>query len=94
MSMNRIDCLETAKKIIMGDREQQYGKPENNFARIAHYWTGYLGHEITPKDVAAMMCLMKIARISSGHGKADNWVDLIGYAAIGSELESLETREE
>lgn len=35
-----------------------------------------------------MMCLFKIARIATGHGKADNWVDLAGYAACGGELEA------
>ena len=42
---------------------------------------------IGPEDVAAMMCLFKIARIATGHGKADNWIDLAGYAACGGELE-------
>jgi hypothetical protein len=34
-----------------------------------------------------MMALLKVARIATGHGKADNWVDLAGYAACGGELE-------
>lgn len=42
---------------------------------------------ILPTDVAAMMGLFKIARIATGHRKADNWVDLAGYAACGGELE-------
>lgn len=32
--------------------------------------------------------LLKIARIATGHGKSDNWVDLAGYAACGGELQS------
>lgn len=35
-----------------------------------------------------MMCLFKIARIATGYGKADNWIDLAGYAACGGELEA------
>lgn len=42
---------------------------------------------ILPEDVAAMLALLKIARIASGHAKADNWVDLAGYAACGGEIE-------
>lgn len=42
---------------------------------------------IGPEDVAAMMCLFKAARIATGHDKADNWVDLAGYAACGGELQ-------
>jgi hypothetical protein len=34
-----------------------------------------------------MLALMKISRISSGHAKADNWIDLAGYAACGGEIE-------
>lgn len=45
---------------------------------------------IDSKDVAAMLGLLKIARIATGHGKADNWIDLAGYAACGGELERTE----
>ena len=34
-----------------------------------------------------MMALLKIARIAGGNAKADNWIDLAGYAACGGELE-------
>lgn len=34
------------------------------------------------------LALLKIARIATGHGKSDNWVDLAGYAACGGELQS------
>ena len=42
---------------------------------------------IEADDVAAMMALLKIARIATGTAKADNWVDLAGYAACGGELQ-------
>jgi hypothetical protein len=34
-----------------------------------------------------MMVLMKVARMSHKY-KADNWVDIIGYAALGGEIAS------
>ena len=37
---------------------------------------------------AALLALLEIARIATGHGKSDNWVDLAGYAACGGELQS------
>lgn len=90
--MKRAEILDTAKTCVCGDREQDYGSPEQNFQRIADLWTDYLANllaeAITPKDVAAMLALLKIARIASGHAKADNWVDLAGYAACGGELET------
>lgn len=90
--MNRLEILEAAHLCVCGQREQEYGSPENNFKRIAEFWSAYLGYPIDSKDVAAMLALLKIARIASGHAKADNWVDLAGYAACGGEIET-EVRE-
>ena len=86
--MKRREILNAAEKCVCGDREQDYGSPENNFARIAGFWSAYLGADISAKDVAAMLALLKIARIASGHAKEDNWVDLAGYAACGGEIEA------
>lgn len=98
--MTRTEILEAAKRCVCGDREQDYGSPENNFQTIANFWMDYLvatGKVNFPDlavldavDVAAMLALLKIARISSGHGKADNWIDLAGYAACGGEIEAME----
>ena len=94
--MTREEILTAAKKCVCGDREQDYGSPERNFQTIANLWEDYLaakGHgavEIAPTDVAAMLALLKIARIASGHAKDDNWIDLAGYAACGGELERVE----
>lgn len=86
--MKRNEILRAAEKCVCGDREQDYGSPENNFTRIAEFWGAYLGADINAKDVAAMLALLKIARIASGHAKDDNWVDLAGYAACGGEIET------
>ena len=87
--MTRKQILETAAKCVVGDREEDYGSPESNFDRIAAFWNIYLGGgDINAKDVAAMLALLKIARVASGHAKSDNWVDLAGYAACGGEIEA------
>ena len=91
--MNKSEILKTAENIVNGDREKQYGKAEDNFNTIANLWADYLSAkdeptDIEPKDVAAMLALLKIARIASGHAKEDNWVDLAGYAACGGEIET------
>ena len=90
--MTREEILAQAKTCVCGDREQDYGSPEDNFKTIANLWTEYLSVSridaiIDAVDVAAMLALLKIARIASGHAKADNWVDLAGYAACGGEIE-------
>ena len=84
--MKRADILHTAEKCVCGQREQDYGSPENNFEIIAGFWTVYKGVPFTPNDVAMMMALLKVARIKSGGGTADSFVDLAGYAACGGEL--------
>lgn len=91
--MNKSEILKTAENIVNGDREKQYGKAENNFNTIANLWADYLSvkvepTDIEPKDVAAMLALLKIARIATGHAKEDNWVDIAGYAACGGEIET------
>lgn len=87
--MTRKEILETAAKCVCGDREQDYNSPENSFTVIANLWNAYWNTSaIKAKDVAAMMALLKIARISTGHAKEDNWVDLAGYAACGGEIEA------
>ena len=82
----RSRILQQAEICICGEREQDYGSPENNFAIIAEMWSAYTGTKITPLDVAMMMCLLKIARIKSGGGSGDSFVDLAGYAACGGEI--------
>lgn len=82
----RAEILDAAKKIVTGDREKQYGKPEDNFAVIAEFWTTYIGHPISSEDIAIMMALLKIARIRSGNYKADSFVDGVGYLSLAAEI--------
>ena len=83
--MKRAEILEAARVCVCGEREQDYGSPENNFEMNAQLWTVYTGHTFTQKDVAMMMALLKAARIKSGE-KADSFVDLAGYAACAGEI--------
>lgn len=85
--MNRAETLEAAKKCVCGDREQDYGNPEDNFALIAALWSAYLGIDISPLDVPNMLIHVKQARSKSGHAKDDNWIDIAGYAACGCEIQ-------
>lgn len=89
----RADILEAAKTCVTGQREQDYGSPEDNFQAIADLWNSYLSAntkfdpDITPHDVAMMMCLLKIARTATGDAyHMDNYIDLAGYAACAGEI--------
>lgn len=85
--MRRKEVLDEATRIVCGAREQVYGTPEDTFRTIADLWTTYLETPISDKDVSVMMIMLKIARIKNGQYKADNWIDIAGYAACGSEIE-------
>lgn len=86
--MTRSEILDQANHYVNGDREDDYGTPERNFETIAKLWNGYLGEDrFEAKDVAAMLILLKVARIKSGKKKSDNWIDIAGYAACGGEIE-------
>lgn len=84
----RETVLEEAKRCVCGQREQDYGTPEGNFQKIGDLWSIYLdcNVKIDANDVAAMMALLKIARISVNPEHMDSWVDLAGYAACGGEI--------
>ena len=90
--VERKTILETAKKYVCNDRNNQYGAPEDSFKAIADLWAGYLSTEISAKDVAAMMVLFKMARVRTGAGKSDNWIDAAGYCACGGEIEHKEAK--
>ena len=89
--MNRLDTLKAAAECVCGSREEDYGSPEDNFAVIAALWTAYTGTDVTPKDVAMMMALLKIARAKAG-SKPDTYIDLAGYAACGAEISAREPK--
>lgn len=84
----RRELLDAAADLIDGDRQKDYGPPEENFGRIAALWNIYLNGipEVNATDVAALMALVKIARAVESPEKADTWIDLAGYAALAGEL--------
>lgn len=93
--MNRSELLECAKNTVCAERADAYGKPEDNFASIAIYWTEYIRRKygmripFAGNDIAVMMILLKIARMATGRYKEDNWIDIAGYAACGAEIEDI-----
>lgn len=74
-----------AMQIIGGDRQDAYGAPENNFARIAGMWSAYLGTPVSAADVAQMMVLLKVSRSRHAY-KRDNAVDAVAYALLADAL--------
>jgi hypothetical protein len=79
----RAELLAEAERLVNGDRNAQYGDPRQDFQRTAAMWGAYLGTDVAPHDVAAMMAMLKVSRIRWSPEKFDSWADLAGYAACG-----------
>ena len=86
--------LETAIKLVSGQRHTDYGDKVENHKNIASLWSAFLDKTITPHDVAIMMCLLKIARTKLGAISEDTYVDMSAYSAIAGEIKSKEPKEE
>jgi len=82
------DVLERARELIDGERQQVYGKADTNFAATAQMMSAFLSvrlgfHvELTSKDVAYLMALLKIARLANCPTHEDSVIDAIGYLAL------------
>ena len=83
----REKVLYDAANIITGQRDKQYGGPEDNFERIAKIWSVIFSREFTREDVAMAMVAVKVARFASNSGfQPDTWTDIVGYGACGYEV--------
>jgi len=88
---NRSDVLREAEALVNGDRNDTYGDPIDDFRTTAELWTTYIRRivdrrestKLQPHDVASMMLLLKVSRLTWSPEKRDHWVDAIGYAACG-----------
>ena len=71
---------------VIDDRGQVYGDPRVNLARTAHLWSAFLGHDVSPAQVAVCMSLVKISRIAASPGHADSFLDARAYLEIAEGL--------
>lgn len=91
----REKILSKAASLITGQRQQEYGTPEENFQHIADSWTIHLRKilkhdaKISARQVAEMMVLLKMARTLNSPTE-DSYVDAGGYSGIAGELAAQE----
>lgn len=77
-----------ATALVNGDRQAAYGHPLDNHRRIADFWTTRLrdkllpGEVVEPWEAAAMMRLVKEARLMQTPGHPDSLIDISGYAEV------------
>lgn len=86
--------LDEAKQLVTNDRNNQYGPPDQDFARTAAMATGFgfsvNGQPLMGHHVAIFMNLLKMSRLAWTPTKRDSWVDAAGYSACGLETALLE----
>jgi hypothetical protein len=84
--------------VVVADRGQRYGEPEQNFERIAVLWRAWMKirwkGELRGLDVAVMLALMKVGRIANDPEHIDNFVDWAGYGACAGELATTDDGEQ
>ena len=57
--MKTREYLDTAAKIVTGQRQHDYGDKYQNHENIANLWSSYLDYKISAHDVAICMLLEK-----------------------------------
>lgn len=74
-----------AEEVVNGPRRAAYGHPSVNFGRITALWNAWLDVRVAgplrAEDHAAMMILLKLARLAETPDHRDSLVDIAGYAA-------------
>ena len=83
--MKREQVLQKAFKLVHGPRAKKYGPPLTNHRRIAAGFSVIFDQEVTPSQVVKALIWLKIARLVNENDD-DSWIDIAGYAAIGSEI--------
>ena len=86
---NRVKILAEAAELIVGDRQKDYGTPEENFDRIASLWNTQIAKKLieplSPTEVAIMLVQLKMARMVHSPTE-DSFKDAAGYIGIAYEL--------
>lgn len=96
---HRDELLDRAKDLVMGDRNNSYGPPHQDFQRIADLITslGFVapdGGAVRAHHVAMIQACVKLSRLVWSPLRADSWDDLAGYAACGHEAAELTLKPE
>jgi hypothetical protein len=86
--MNRAECLDSARKCVLHDRNKEYGGPEDNFADIAAIRAVVSKCKHPLARVALEEIAVKMARLVHNPTHADSWIDICGYGACGAEVAS------
>lgn len=86
----RQEILEDAVSLTCGDRNKQYGEPQENLDAIAGHASIYLrnklNEDLTAQDIAMIMVFVKAERLVTTPDHWDSHVDGAAYFAIAGEV--------
>jgi hypothetical protein len=71
---------------LIEKRGHTHGDWRGNMTAAAVLWSTYIGKPIAAHDVAVMLALLKVTRMTAGEHEPDDYDDLVGYAAIAAAL--------
>ena len=86
------DIANEALRVVNGARRSAYGRPEQNFERIARLQAAYMASraepngEVRPIDVPFLNLMQKVARICESPMHRDSFVDALGYVMCAAEV--------
>ena len=74
--------LETAQRLVSGDRRSSYGHPLDDYQTLSALWSAFLRNKLTEQitfeEALMMMVLLKLNREHT-KSKKDNRIDAAGY---------------
>lgn len=94
----RVNILNTAAELIVGQRQEDYGTPQENFQRFADLTNIIIKKNLetnTPlsaRQMADIMVLLKMSRTVNTPTE-DSYIDIAGYAGIAGELANPDSKE-
>jgi len=86
---NETAILDEAKQIV-NERESANGPAIQSMTTIRQLWNVYLGEaypDITTRQAAVMLALLKVGRHTHGDNGIDDARDIAGYAELAARVE-------
>ncbi len=71
---------------ILAERGTAYGDAATSMAAVAARWSITLGRTVTPAQVVLCLIDLKLTRLTHNPKHHDSIADVIGYAALMSEI--------
>lgn len=80
------DAMLQAAADTVRARGGTHGDWRENMENTAELWSAYLKQPIAAEQVAVMMVLVKVSRMTCGTLNLDDYDDLLGYGALAAAL--------